>query len=204
MSEFLIDVQPSKEQDKITQVVTGASGAQMKPTTYDEYISASKGKAQKGKGKGTDSKGTINNWRQPCTDYWRPDGGNLGHSCPKYPPRRRPLNDVQSVDPRSTIPHNVSDQSSRTRRKSSMRTTVHGVSQQSGMSPGNPKPGRLRSMERPKARRARAIGQSQKPRGHHGQLPQELPRIKVPDPRDLSPNPNLKQAHARLMDTCSP
>ena len=54
--------------------------------SHDEYIKASKGKVQKGKGKGTDSKGPTKNCRQPCSDYWRPDGCNLGHNCPKYHP----------------------------------------------------------------------------------------------------------------------
>ena len=87
LSEFLIKVKRSKKKDKPTRIVTGANGAQMKPTTYDEYINASKGKVQKGKGKGTDGKGTTKNWRQPCSDYWEPDGCNLGHNCLKYHPR---------------------------------------------------------------------------------------------------------------------
>ena len=94
LSEFLIEVKLSEEQDKIAQIVTGSNGAQMKPTAYDEYVNASKGKIQKGKGKGSDGKlagkGTSKNWRQPCTDYWRPDGCSLGHNCPKYHPRRQP------------------------------------------------------------------------------------------------------------------
>ena len=52
--EFLIEVKRSEEQDKIAQIVTSANAAQMKPTTYDMYVNASKGKIQKGKGKGTD------------------------------------------------------------------------------------------------------------------------------------------------------
>ena len=50
LSEFLIEVKLSEEQDKTAQTVTGANGTQMKPTTYDEYVNASKGKVQKVKG----------------------------------------------------------------------------------------------------------------------------------------------------------
>ena len=46
----------------------------MKPTAYDEYINASKGKVQKGKDKSAGGKGATRNWRQPCSDYWWPDG----------------------------------------------------------------------------------------------------------------------------------
>ena len=55
-SEFLIEVKLNEESDKITQTMTGANNTQMKPTAYDEYINASKGKTQKGKGKGTEGK----------------------------------------------------------------------------------------------------------------------------------------------------
>ena len=47
LSEFLIEVKLNEEQDKITQIVTGDNNTQMKPTAYDEYINASKGKVQK-------------------------------------------------------------------------------------------------------------------------------------------------------------
>ena len=53
LSAFLIELKLNEEQEKITQIVTGSSGAQMKPSLYDEYVNASKGKVQqKGKGKG--------------------------------------------------------------------------------------------------------------------------------------------------------
>ena len=83
---MIIEVKLSEEQDKIAQTVTGSNGAQMKPTTYDEYVNASKAKTQKGKGNG---KGTSKNWRQPCADYWEPDSCSLGHNCPKHHPRRK-------------------------------------------------------------------------------------------------------------------
>ena len=57
LSEFLTEVkhsrglQLSEEQGRIAQIATGANGTQMKPTAYDEYVNASKGKIQKGKGK---------------------------------------------------------------------------------------------------------------------------------------------------------
>ena len=54
LSEFLIEAKLSDERGKITQIVTGASRAQMKPTAYDEHINASKGEIQKGKGRGAE------------------------------------------------------------------------------------------------------------------------------------------------------
>ena len=92
LSEFLIELKLNEEQ-KITQTVTGSSNAQTKPSAYDEHVNASKGKVQqKGKGKGGEGKnGKQNfNWRQPCNDYWRPDGCQYGHNCPKSHPRRQP------------------------------------------------------------------------------------------------------------------
>ena len=44
LSEFLIEVKLNEEHDRITQIVTGANNAQVKPTAYDEYINANKGK----------------------------------------------------------------------------------------------------------------------------------------------------------------
>ena len=49
-----------------------------------------KDKVHKGKGKGQQGKGGKQNWRQACSDYWRPDGCNLRHHCPKFHPRRQP------------------------------------------------------------------------------------------------------------------
>ena len=58
LSEFLIELKLNEEQEKINQIVTGNSGAQMKPSACDKYINASKGKMQqKGKGKGGEGKG---------------------------------------------------------------------------------------------------------------------------------------------------
>ena len=45
---------------------------------------------QKGKGKGGDGKGGKQNWRLPCNDYWKPEGCQHGHHCPRYHPRRQP------------------------------------------------------------------------------------------------------------------
>ena len=42
------------------------------------------------KGESTEGKGNTKNWRQPCSDYWKPDGCSLEHSSPKYHPRRQP------------------------------------------------------------------------------------------------------------------
>ena len=52
LSKFLIEVKLSEEQDKIAQTVSGSNGAQMKPTAYDEYVNANKGKMQKADGCG--------------------------------------------------------------------------------------------------------------------------------------------------------
>ena len=90
ISEFLIELKLNEEQEKIMQIVTGANNTQMRPTAYGEYVNASKGKVQKGKGKGADSKGSKQNRRQACSDYWRPEGCNLGHHGPKYHSRRQP------------------------------------------------------------------------------------------------------------------
>ena len=70
LSEFLIELKLNEEQEKITQIVTSSNNAQMKPSAYDEYVSASKGKVQqKGKGRGGEGKNGKQNWRQPCNDY---------------------------------------------------------------------------------------------------------------------------------------
>ena len=50
LAEILIELKLSKEQDKITQIVTGSNGA-AKHSMYDDYVNASKGKVpSKGKG----------------------------------------------------------------------------------------------------------------------------------------------------------
>ena len=91
LSEFLIESKLNDEQEKITQIVTGCNNVQMKPSAYDEYVNAGKGKVKlKGKGKGREGKNGKENWRHPCNDFWRPDGCQHGHHCPKYPPRRQP------------------------------------------------------------------------------------------------------------------
>ena len=123
LSEFLIEVKLSEEQDKIAQTVTGAEGTQMKPTEYDEYVNANRGKIQKGKGKGTDAKGLTENWPQPCSDCWKPDGCNLGHLCPKY---HLHLVDAPSVVQQSTTPLSASAPSSPSPRTSSMTRTTLG------------------------------------------------------------------------------
>ena len=57
LSEFLIERKLNEEQEKIIQIVTGNSGAQMKPSVYDEYVNANKGQVQqKGKGRGGEGK----------------------------------------------------------------------------------------------------------------------------------------------------
>ena len=63
-------------------------------------------------------------------------------------------------------------------------------------------------MRRLKAKKARARGQSlkgnQRAKGHQEQSLRDLPRVRMPFLRNLSPNPNLKPDHACLMDTCLP
>ena len=46
LSEFLIEVKLTEQQDKIAQIVTDSAGTQMKPMAYDEYVNASKGQRQ--------------------------------------------------------------------------------------------------------------------------------------------------------------
>ena len=110
LSEFLIELKLSAEQEKITQIVTASSNTQMKPCADNEYINASKGKVQpKGNElKGEDGKNNKQNWRQACSDYWRPDECQLGHHCPKY---RRGDNqdDVRHAVPQDIIHHHVSE-----------------------------------------------------------------------------------------------
>ena len=78
LSEFFIELKVNEEQEKLTQILTGASGAQMKPSAYDEHVNANKGKVQqKGKGRGGEGTGGKQNWRLPCSDYWKPDGRSL-------------------------------------------------------------------------------------------------------------------------------
>ena len=48
ISEFLAELKLNEDQEKITQIATGASNTQMKPTAYDEYLSASKGQGPQG------------------------------------------------------------------------------------------------------------------------------------------------------------
>ena len=90
LAQFLIELKLNEEQDKISQIVTGSSGA-AKHSMYDEYINASKGKVpSKGKDKGGDSKGGKSNRRAPCDEFWKPGGCSQGHHCPKFHPRRQP------------------------------------------------------------------------------------------------------------------
>ena len=63
ISEFLIELKLN-EQEKITHVAIGSNHPQMKPTAYDEYANANKGKAQKGRGTGGEGKGSKQNWQQ--------------------------------------------------------------------------------------------------------------------------------------------
>ena len=87
LSEFLIELKLNED----TQIVTGNSGTQMKPSAYVEYVNASKVKIQpKGKGKGGEGKGGKQNWRLPSNDYWKPEGCQHGHHCPRYHPGRQP------------------------------------------------------------------------------------------------------------------
>ena len=75
LSELLIELKLNEEQERTTQIVTGSGNTQMKPSVYDKYVHASKGKVQsKGKGKGGEAKSGKRRWRQPYNDYWRPDG----------------------------------------------------------------------------------------------------------------------------------
>ena len=90
LSEFLIEVKLTEEQDEIAQIVAGSAGVQTGPTAYDEYVNASKGKVQNGKSNGTDAKRTLKNWRQPCSGFWGPGRRSLGHNHSKYNPRRQP------------------------------------------------------------------------------------------------------------------
>ena len=41
-------------------------------------------------------------------------------------------------------------------------------------------------------------------KGHQGQSPRDLPKLRTPDLIDLCQSPNLKQDHACPRDTCSP
>ena len=91
ISEFLIEVQLNEEQDKITQIVIGASKTHVKPKVYNEYVNASKGKIQKGKGKGAEG-----NQMDATLDITAPSTILVDS-----------LEDAQSVDPRSTTHPNV-------------------------------------------------------------------------------------------------
>ena len=86
----------------------GSSNTQMKPSAYDEYVNASKGEVQKGKEKGGEGKNSKQNWRQACSDDWRPDGCNLGHHCPKYHPSDN-HEDVQYAVQQDLIHHSAQD-----------------------------------------------------------------------------------------------
>ena len=56
-ASLLIELKSNEAQAKITQIITGHSGALMKLSAYDEYVNASTGKIQpKGKGKGGEGK----------------------------------------------------------------------------------------------------------------------------------------------------
>ena len=68
LAEFLIELRVVEEQEKITQIVNGMTAGTLKPTLYDEYISASKGKLVKGRGKSGDPKGQPRTWKVPCQD----------------------------------------------------------------------------------------------------------------------------------------
>ena len=109
----------------------GANGAQMKQTAYDEYINASKGKVQNGKGKGA-GKGTTKNWRQPVLTIGSLTVAVTATTAQDIIPGDS-QDDAQSVALQSIIHHNVRDRSSRRRRQSSMTKTMHGVSPQGGI-----------------------------------------------------------------------
>ena len=150
LAEFLIELKLNEEQDKITQIVTGSTGA-AKHSMYDDYVNASKGKVpSKGKGKGGDGKGGKLTWRAPCNEFWVPEGCSQGHHCPKYHPRRQPGR-CAYVAPRVTIPLNAHVQSSlKPRMPSGM--TPHGSRKKSN---GRSLHGRLKGMKLPRQERQR-------------------------------------------------
>ena len=127
-SDFLIELKLNEEQEKITQIVTGGSGTQMKPSAHDEYINVSKGKVQqKGKGRGGEGKGGKQNWHLPSNDYWKASGSLKIASMVTIAQDIIPddnQEDVRFVDLLDTKLLNAPDQSSRKRRMPSMTTTL--------------------------------------------------------------------------------
>ena len=192
LSEVLVEVKLSEEQDKIAKIATGSNGAQVKPTAHDEYVNASKGKMQKGKSKGSDGKGTPKNLRQPYTDCWKPDGCSLGRNCRKYHLRRQ-LEGVPFAALTRTTPHSASAQLSPSPRTSSMMRTRLGMHRRAlGRISGKITPWTMRSMRQRKVRKAKVRDPSRqaspKERKHRGPF---FP--KMDDQRDLFPSPRRQR-----------
>ena len=113
---------------------------------------------------------------------------------------------MSASTPASMIHLNVDAQSSPKPRMQSAKKSPPGMTMPCGRSPTH---GRQRSMRRDKAKRVRARSQNQKgslrAKAHQGQLLPDLLKIRIPDPtasRPSTPNPNMKQDRAHLMNTC--
>ena len=196
LAEFLIELTLHEEQDKIAQIVTGSSST-VKHSMYDDYISASKGKAStKGKGKKSDGKNGKSRWRPPCDDYWKPGGCSQGHHCPHYHPRKQPgrcaicgstrHSTSQCNRPVKPKAKNVEwEMSSGKSQPGPMRMTSNGSQRSMRRLRARKEKGRDPSLKgSPRARMHR----DQLPRGHHG-----LHRLKETDP---NPPPSMKHAPA--------
>ena len=91
LSEFLSEVKLNQKQAKNTQIVTGASNTQRKPTAHDEYINASKGKIKKAKVKVQKGKGVRRTGdSHALTTGDQMDAVSATIAACKYLPRRQP------------------------------------------------------------------------------------------------------------------
>ena len=169
----------------------------MKPTAYDGYINVSNSKVQKGKRRGAEGKGNTENWRQPCSDDWKPDGRNLGHNCPKHHLRGQPGRCAIC----GSAKHYISQRRHPVKPKMKNAWNDNAEWEESY----DWETEEYEASKLLKAKRGRARGQnlkgSRRAKADPGQLLPDLLKIRMPDQRDLSPNLNGAKPEARL---CTP
>ena len=83
LNAFLTEVKMIEEQQQLTDIVTNTAPS-LKPSEYDVYMSSMKGKGKSSKDK------SRTKWREPCAEWWKPQGCSKGQQCPKYHPGKTP------------------------------------------------------------------------------------------------------------------
>ena len=83
LTAFLTEVKVIEEQQQLTDIVNNTAPS-VRPSEYDVYMASVKGKGKSNKDK------TRQKWREPCSDWWKPQGCPKGQQCPKYHPGKTP------------------------------------------------------------------------------------------------------------------